>query len=204
MDSGTSGRLVNHSASAQLCSTALAYLLPLSAFSWTSWNWSNISRVFFRPLAACVATLSSASSSSATMRADVVAAQHGAQQLRGVCARDQRALFGAVGHGRQVAGLDLGGVVDAGRNAVGEQFDQEGFFALGRVLQQFDDFAGLLGGQRQRRDAGDGALGDVGAVGLQELGHHGFFLLYSKICTVDARAVVVCVCYGALAGAVSG
>jgi hypothetical protein len=44
---GTSGRLVNHSASAQLCSTALAKALPLSAFSLTSWNWSNISSVFF-------------------------------------------------------------------------------------------------------------------------------------------------------------
>ena len=35
---GTSGRLVNHSASAQLCNTALALALPLSAFSLTSWN----------------------------------------------------------------------------------------------------------------------------------------------------------------------
>ena len=49
---GTSGRDVNHSASAQLCSTAFALALPLSAFSLTSWNWSNISSVFFRPSAA--------------------------------------------------------------------------------------------------------------------------------------------------------
>ncbi|CPM58313.1 Uncharacterised protein [Bordetella pertussis] len=61
---GTSGRLVNHSASAQLCSTDLALALPLSAFSLTSWKASNISRVFFSASAAMVPT--SASSSSCT------------------------------------------------------------------------------------------------------------------------------------------
>ena len=35
---GTSGRLVNHSASAQDCNTALALALPLSALALTSWN----------------------------------------------------------------------------------------------------------------------------------------------------------------------
>ena len=60
---GTSGRLVNHSASAQLCSTALALALPLSAFSLTSWNWSNISSVFFRPSAATAPTSASSSRS---------------------------------------------------------------------------------------------------------------------------------------------
>ena len=52
IDSGTSGRSVNHSASAQLCITALALALPALAFSSTSWKASNTSRVFFRPSAA--------------------------------------------------------------------------------------------------------------------------------------------------------
>ena len=60
---GTSERLVNHSPSAQLCSTALAWALPLSAFSLTSWNWSNISSVFFRPSAATWPTSGSSSRS---------------------------------------------------------------------------------------------------------------------------------------------
>ena len=59
---GTSGRLVNHSASAQLCITALALALPFSASSLTSWNWSNISSVFFSASAATVPTSASASS----------------------------------------------------------------------------------------------------------------------------------------------
>ena len=60
---GTSGREVNHSASAQLCSTPLACALPLSALALTSWNWSNMSKVFFRPTAATAATASLSSRS---------------------------------------------------------------------------------------------------------------------------------------------
>ena len=61
MDFGTSGREVNHSASAQLCSTACAFALPAVAFSCTSWNWSNISSVFFSASAAVVPTAASSS-----------------------------------------------------------------------------------------------------------------------------------------------
>ena len=60
---GTSGRLVNHSASAQLCSTAFAWALPRAALSFTSWNWSNISSVFFSPPAATAPTAASSSRS---------------------------------------------------------------------------------------------------------------------------------------------
>jgi hypothetical protein len=37
-EAGTSGRLVNHSASAHDCMTALALALPFSASSLTSWK----------------------------------------------------------------------------------------------------------------------------------------------------------------------
>ncbi|MEN5187852.1 hypothetical protein [Luteimonas sp. TWI596] len=63
IDAGTSGRLVNHSASAQLRSTAWALALPALAFSSTSWKASNTSNVCLRPSAAIVPTVSSSSSS---------------------------------------------------------------------------------------------------------------------------------------------
>ncbi|MNI59381.1 hypothetical protein D3C73_1145400 [compost metagenome] len=59
---GTSGLLVNHSASAQLCSTDWALALPALAFSCTSWKASNTSRVFFSASAAMAPTLASSSS----------------------------------------------------------------------------------------------------------------------------------------------
>jgi hypothetical protein len=74
--------------------------------------------------------------------------------------------FLALGDFRQEGGLDLGGVIHAGRYAVGDEVDQEGLFALGRILQQGDQFFGLLGGEGQRRDAEGGALGDMLAVGF--------------------------------------
>ena len=60
---GTSGRLVNHSASAQLCITSLALALPALALSATSWKKSNISSVFFSAAAATPATSASSSRS---------------------------------------------------------------------------------------------------------------------------------------------
>ncbi len=72
-----------------------------------------------------------------------------------------------MGDGGQEAGLDLGGIVHAGRHAVGQQVQQEGFFAGGRVLDQLDHVGHLFGIQRQRRDAQRGALGDMFTVGLQ-------------------------------------
>ncbi|EWS63554.1 hypothetical protein Y695_03212 [Hydrogenophaga sp. T4] len=59
----TSGRLVNHSPSAQLCITSLAWALPALAFSATSLKKSNISSVFFSAAAATAATSASSSSS---------------------------------------------------------------------------------------------------------------------------------------------
>ena len=61
ISSGTSLRLVNHSASAQDCITACAFALPALAFSATSWNASNTRSVFFN---ASAAKLESAASSS--------------------------------------------------------------------------------------------------------------------------------------------
>ncbi|MCY1247663.1 hypothetical protein D9M72_610130 [compost metagenome] len=97
-------------------------------------------------------------------RRNVVAAQHGAQQLGRLGARDQRALLFTQRHGGQVRSLDLGGVIHAGRHAVGDQFHQVLLFTGGRVLQQFDQLGRLLGGQGQRGDAKRGALGHMCAI----------------------------------------
>ncbi|MDT4845191.1 hypothetical protein FQZ97_791730 [compost metagenome] len=101
--------------------------------------------------------------------ADVVAAEHGAEQFSGAGARDERVLLGAVGHGREVARLDLGGVVDAGGHTVGEQVQQEGAVLGVRALQELDRFGGLLRAQGQRRDTERGAFGNMINVGLQHL-----------------------------------
>ncbi|MNL14210.1 hypothetical protein D3C87_1351410 [compost metagenome] len=100
-------------------------------------------------------------------RGDVVAAEHGAQQFGGAGARDQRGLLRTQGHGGQVGGLDLGGIIHAGRHTVGDQVQQGLFLARRRVLDQFDQLGGLLGGQRQRGNAKRGAFGNMGAIGIK-------------------------------------
>ena len=144
--------------------TALALALPALAFSATSWKTSNISSVRLEAGGGDGADLGVVEQ--VDQRLDVVAAEHGAEQFGGAL----RAISGhaACRHGdfREELGLDLGGVIDAGRDAVGDQVDQEGFLALGRVLQQGDQLFGLLLGQGQRRDAEGGALGDMGSIGF--------------------------------------
>src|SRR3989475_6702476 len=54
----------------------------------------------------------------------VVAAHHGAQQLGSLGLGDESHLDVTVGHGCQEAGLDLGGIVHARRNAVREQVER--------------------------------------------------------------------------------
>ena len=61
--SGTGGRLVNHSASAQDCMTSVAAALPALCLESTSWKASNISRVSFRPATAAGASAGSSRTS---------------------------------------------------------------------------------------------------------------------------------------------
>ena len=105
-------------------------------------------------------------------RLDVVAAEHRAEQFGSLLAGNQRTGFFALGDLGQELSLDLGGIIDASRHAVGDQFDQGGFFAGRRVLQQGHQFGGLLLGQGQRRDTEGCTLCYVGAIGFK----HGDFL----------------------------
>ena len=105
-------------------------------------------------------------------RLDVETAQHGTEQFGGLGPGNQGTGFLALGHLGQELGLDLGGVIDAGRHAISDQLDQGGFLALRRVLQQGDQFGGLLLGQGQRGDSEGCTLGNVGTIGFK----HGDFL----------------------------
>ncbi len=97
-------------------------------------------------------------------RLDVVAAQHGAEQFGGAHPGNQRRLGLALGDGGQEGGLDVGGLIDAGRHPVGNQFHQEVFLALGRILEQFHQIGGLLRAERQGGNAHGGAFGGLLAI----------------------------------------
>jgi hypothetical protein len=81
---------------------------------------------------------------------------------------DQRAGFFTLGNLGQELGLDLGGVIDTGRNAVGDQLDQEGFFAGRRVLQQFDQFVVCCLDRGSGGNTEGSALGNVLAIGFKQ------------------------------------
>ncbi len=70
-------------------------------------------------------------------------------------------------HRGQERRLYLGRIVDAGRHPLRQQIEQEGRFAVGRLLDQLDQFGGLLRIERQRRDAERCALGGMLAVGIE-------------------------------------
>ncbi len=100
-------------------------------------------------------------------RLDVIAAEHGAEQFRGMHPGDERGLGLALGDGGQESGLDVGRLVHARGDPVGDQINQEGFLALGRVFEQFDQVSGLLRSQRQRGNAHSGAFGGLLAIGFE-------------------------------------
>ncbi|MNR27129.1 hypothetical protein D3C85_1443850 [compost metagenome] len=98
---------------------------------------------------------------------DVVAALHGAEQFDGVLLVDQWGSDFAFGNGREETGLDVGGFVDAWRHAVGDQVEENGFFANRRVLQQLDQACGLFGVQREGRQALGGTFCYVFTIGFK-------------------------------------
>ena len=100
-------------------------------------------------------------------RFDVVAAEHGAEEFGGFLAGDEGAGLLASSDFSEEGGFDLGSVVNPGRDALAQEFDQRRAFAGRRGLQQRDEFGGLSGRQRQGRNAQSSALGNMGAVGFQ-------------------------------------
>ena len=117
-------------------------------------------------------------------RGDVVAALHGAQQFGGTLLGDQRGLGLALGDGGEEAGLDVGGFVDARRDAVGNEVDEEGFLTGRGILQQFDQTGRLLGVQRLGHDALGGTLFYVVTIGFK----HGLTLISGPIWRPGAGA----------------
>jgi hypothetical protein len=80
---------------------------------------------------------------------------------------NQRAALLSLGDFGQELRLDLGRIIDTGWHTISEQLNQVLPFTLRRILQQFDEFPGLLSGQRQRRDTKRSALGNMGTIGFQ-------------------------------------
>ncbi len=113
-----------------------------------------------------------AASQQVDQRLDVVTAEHRAEQFGSLFLGDQGTAFFALGDLGQELSLDLGGIIDASRHAIGDQFDQGGFFAGRGILQQGHQFGGLLLGQGQRRDTEGCTLCNMGAIGFK----HGDFL----------------------------
>mmetsp|Transcript_24495 Transcript_24495/g.47393 ORF Transcript_24495/g.47393 Transcript_24495/m.47393 type:complete len:1032 (+) Transcript_24495:111-3206(+) len=112
---------------------------------------------------------------------DVVPPLHGPQQFHRAPPGDQRGGLLAQRHGREVRRLDVGGLVDAGGDAVAEQFDQAlGRGGVGRAVARGFDLVDQLGGLGGVEGLGEdapqfargegGAFGDVGVVGLEEGG----------------------------------
>ena len=98
---------------------------------------------------------------------DVVAALHGAEQFNSAFFVDQRGSRFTFGDGGQEAGLHVGGFVNTRWNTVGDQVDEECFFACRRVFQQFDQACGLFGVKRLGNDTQGCTLFDMFAVGFK-------------------------------------
>ncbi len=95
---------------------------------------------------------------------DVVATQHGAQQFDGVFFIDQGGGHFTLGHGRQKAGLDVGGFINASRHAVGDQIQDEFLFAGRRAFEQVDQLRNLRCVQWFGHNAHVSAFGHVFAI----------------------------------------
>ena len=101
----------------------------------------------------------------------VVTTQHLAEELDGFDAADERGGLLAVSHGTQPLALDLGGGINAGGHAIGQEVDEELFLTGRRGLQQGAQGGSLLGVEGQGGDALLLALGGGGAVVGEEAAH---------------------------------
>lgn len=84
---------------------------------------------------------------------DVVAADHLTEDRDGSLGGDEGAGGGSLGDRAQEGGFDVGGFVDTGGDAIAQEVQQKFFFARWGGFQKLTQGGGLLGGQRQRRNA---------------------------------------------------
>jgi hypothetical protein len=85
-------------------------------------------------------------------RRDVVSAAHRAEQVDGFLLGDDGRLRLALDHVGEEGGLHLGRGIDARRDTVLEQIQQELLLSLGRLLQQLAEILRLLRVEGPRRD----------------------------------------------------
>ncbi|MNO52966.1 hypothetical protein D3C76_433990 [compost metagenome] len=100
-------------------------------------------------------------------RHDVVAALHGAEQFNSALLVDQGGFGFAFGDGGQEAGLYIGCFVHSRRNAIGDQVNEECFFASRGIFQQLDQACSLFGVKRLGNDTQCCTLFDMFAVGFK-------------------------------------
>ncbi len=89
------------------------------------------------------------------------------KQFNGAFLVDQGEVASPLGQGRQETGLDVGSFVNTWWNAVGNQVNEEFFFASRRIFQQLDQACGLFGVKRLGNDTQGCALFDMFAVGFK-------------------------------------
>ena len=92
---------------------------------------------------------------------------HGAKQFNSALFADQGGSGFALGQGRQETGFDVGSFVNTRWNAVGDQVNEEFFFASRRIFQQLDQACGLFGVKRLGNNTQGCTLFDMFAVGFK-------------------------------------
>ena len=100
-------------------------------------------------------------------RLDVIPTNHRPQEFGRPSGGQQVHDKVAMGDRRQKRGFDLGRIVHAGRDPMGQQIQQELALAGRWILQKFNDGRSLGNIKRQRGNAQRSALGDVFTVGLE-------------------------------------
>ena len=100
-------------------------------------------------------------------RDDVVAALHGAKQFNSALFADQGGGGFTFREGSEEAGFYVGRFVNTRWNAVGDQVNEEFFFASRRVFQQLNQACSLFGVKRLGNDTQCCALFDMFAVGFK-------------------------------------
>ena len=132
----------------------------------TSWKKSNISRVFFRPPRPRRRDLGVVEQ--VDQRLDVVAADHRAEQLGGLgLARSAPTARSPCATAARNEAFTLAASSTPGGTRCVSRSSRKASSPAGGCLEQLDQLGGLLGVERQRRDAERGAFGDMLAIGVE-------------------------------------
>ena len=176
-EAGTSGREVNHSASAQDWMHALGVGAALVGQLLDVMEIVEHQQGLLQALGGDGADfrVGSRSISGLMLKPPSMVASSSVASLRDTSAFFSLPLATRV----EEAGLETRGVVDAGGHAMGQQFDAETLPRPWADRAAGRQALGLLGRQRQRRNSKRGAFGDMGAVGFKH--RHDWLFLCEQV-----------------------